>query len=225
MPRKALSIHVRCCREGDVVMLFSFYIPALVALAGALGAVLEHRPVRALLNLVASLLAIAVVFYGLGAPFAAALEVIVYAGAVMVLFVFVVMMLNLPHEHSGKRSWKSPIIWGFPLCLAVMLFVCLSDLLLERGHVGLLLGNGQQAPEQVGLLLFGPYILLVELAAFLLLAALIVASHIGKRSDDIAASPILREPSFINEIVSQGQSEAEEVHSAARCEMKEEASS
>ena len=72
-----------------------FYISAVVAILATLMAISRAHPVHALLYLIVSLLAVALVFFTLGAPFVAALEVITYAGAIMVLFLFVVMMLNL----------------------------------------------------------------------------------------------------------------------------------
>ena len=78
-----------------------------------------------------SLLAVAADFYALGAPFVAALEIMIYAGAIMVLFVFVVMMLNLA-EHSWKveRDWLKPKNWLGPGFLALILlgelFICVS---------------------------------------------------------------------------------------------------
>jgi NADH-quinone oxidoreductase subunit J len=72
-----------------------FYIAAAVAIASTMMAITRLDEVHALLYLIVSLLAIAVVFFVLGAPFVAALDVIIYAGAIMVLFVFVVMLLNL----------------------------------------------------------------------------------------------------------------------------------
>jgi NADH-quinone oxidoreductase subunit J len=76
-------------------MEFAFYICGLVAILATLRVITHTNPVHALLYLIISLLAIAGVFFALGAYFAGALEIIVYAGAIMVLFVFVVMMLNL----------------------------------------------------------------------------------------------------------------------------------
>ena len=76
-------------------MEFAFYICGLIAILATLRVVTHTNPVHALLYLIISLLAIAAVFFSLGAYFAGALEIIVYAGAIMVLFVFVVMMLNL----------------------------------------------------------------------------------------------------------------------------------
>ncbi len=73
----------------------AFYLAAAIALIASVRVITNANPVHALLYLVVSLLAVAMIFFALGAPFAAALEMIVYAGAIMVLFVFVVMILNL----------------------------------------------------------------------------------------------------------------------------------
>ena len=72
-----------------------FYIAAVIAFIATVGVVTRKNAIHALLYLVVSLLAVSVIFFVLGAPFVAALEVIVYAGAIMVLFVFAIMMLNL----------------------------------------------------------------------------------------------------------------------------------
>ena len=72
-----------------------FYISALVAVIATTMVITRLNAVHALLYLIVSLLSVALIFFVLGAPFVAALEVIVYAGAIMVLFVFVIMMLNL----------------------------------------------------------------------------------------------------------------------------------
>ena len=75
--------------------LILFYIAATVALFSTVFALTRSNAAHALIYLIVSLLAVAVIFFLLGAPFAAALEVIVYAGAIMVLFIFVVMLLNI----------------------------------------------------------------------------------------------------------------------------------
>ena len=81
-----------------------FYIAACIAVISTLMVIIQLNPVHALLYLVVSLLSIALIFLLLGAHFAAALEVIVYAGAIMVLFVFVVMMLNLGPRSQGRGT-------------------------------------------------------------------------------------------------------------------------
>jgi len=85
--------------------MWPFYLMALVAIVSTVRVVTNANPVHALLSLIVSLLAVAGMFLTIGAPFAAALEVIVYAGAIMVLFVFVVMMLNLG-QHTVKQDSK-----------------------------------------------------------------------------------------------------------------------
>ncbi len=156
----------------------AFYICALVALLATLGVVTNARPVHALLYLVVSLLAVAGVFFALGAPFAGALEVIVYAGAIMVLFVFVVMMLNLGSETiAQERAWLKPRAWAGPTLLAALLLGALL-----RAIAGAPGGAGatEVGPKAVGIALFGPYVLAVELASLLLLGALVAAYHLGR---------------------------------------------
>ena len=85
-----------------------FYISAAVALASTVMVITRRKAVHALLYLIVSLLAVAVVFYALGAPFVAALEVLIYAGAIMVLFVFVIMLLNLGPEAAARADARSP---------------------------------------------------------------------------------------------------------------------
>ena len=86
------------------LMEVAFYIAAIVAIVSTVLTITRLNAVHALLYLIVSLLAVAVVFYTMGAPFVAALEVIIYAGAIMVLFVFVVMMLNLGKRAAMSRS-------------------------------------------------------------------------------------------------------------------------
>ena len=85
-----------------------FFIAASIAIITSLIAISNRNAIHALLYLILSLLSISVIFYILGAPFIAALEVIVYAGAIMVLFIFVVMMLNIGLEEEQENKWLTP---------------------------------------------------------------------------------------------------------------------
>lgn len=155
-----------------------FYLSAIVAVVSTLMVITRANGVHALLYLVISLLAVAVVFYTLGAPFAAALEVIVYAGAIMILFVFVVMMLNLGEASAARETrWLEPKIWVGPGILAILLFVLLAYMI-DSNDIG---GPGHSVVQAhaVGIALFGPYLLCVELASMLLLAALVGAYRIA----------------------------------------------
>jgi len=103
-------------------VLYAFYIAAAVAILATLRVITHTNPVHALLNLIVSLLAVAVIFFALGAPFAGMLEIIVYAGAIMVLFVFVIMMLNMDDAAMAQeKAWMTPRVWLLPSLLALAL--------------------------------------------------------------------------------------------------------
>lgn len=164
-----------------------FYIASFVAVLATVMVITRLNAVHALLYLIVSLLAVAVVFQVLGAPFVAALEVIIYAGAIMVLFVFVVMMLNLgPNAVAVERRWLAPRMWIGPSALGVIL-------LAEIVYV-LAIGDGQAAhvsipPKAVGIALYGPYCIGVEVASLLLLTGLVGAYHLGCREQAPTANP------------------------------------
>jgi len=157
-----------------------FYIAGAVAIAATIMMLTRLNAVHALLYLIVSLLAAAVIFYDLGAPFVAALEVIIYAGAIMVLFVFVVMLLNLGEQASrAERGLLTPSIWIGPSVLAAVLLAELIWILM-RGSVPPAEAAGA-GPAEVGMALFGRYLIGVELASMLLLAGLVGAYHLGWR--------------------------------------------
>ncbi len=156
-----------------------FYIAASVSLITTILVITRTTASHALIYLIVSLLSVAVIFYLLGAPFAAALEVVIYAGAIMVLFLFVVMMLNLgPSQIAQERRWLEPRMWIGPGILTLILFIEMVYML--AGTPVLTSGEAVSA-KAVGERLFTTYLLGVELAGFLLLAALVGASHLGRR--------------------------------------------
>jgi NADH-quinone oxidoreductase subunit J len=157
-----------------------FYISAAVAAISTVLVITRLNVMHSLLYFIISLLSVALIFFVLGAPFIAALEVIIYAGAIMVLFVFVVMMINLgPQAVRQERQWFRPKMWAGPAILALVLFIELLYVLINSpGHPA---GNVIVGPKQVGVSLFGPYLLGVELASLLLMGGLIGAYHLGRR--------------------------------------------
>jgi NADH-quinone oxidoreductase subunit J len=158
-----------------------FYIAAVVAVVSTAMVITRLNAIHALLYLIVSLLAVALIFYTLGAPFIAALEVMIYAGAIMVLFVFAIMMLNLgPLATDRERQWLSPNMWIGPVILAGILIAELIYVLVSNGSQAV--SANIMEPKQVGMALFGPYLLGVELASLLLLAGLVGAYHIGRRN-------------------------------------------
>ena len=100
--------------------LLLFYLTSVIAVVATVLALTRSHAAHALIYLIVSLLAVAVLFFLLGAPFAAALEVVIYAGAIMVLFVFVVMMLNLGEEaRKRERAMLDFSNWLLPGLLAL----------------------------------------------------------------------------------------------------------
>jgi len=162
-------------------MSIAFYLAAAVAVVATFRVITHSNPVHALLYLIVSLLAVSMCFFALGAPFAGALEIIVYAGAIMVLFVFVVMMLNLGQTSiDQERRWLTPGAWAGPGLLSALLLVQLLYVLIGHGN-GAAAGQVTVDAKAVGIALFGPYLLAVELASMLLLAALVAAFHLGRQ--------------------------------------------
>lgn len=160
-------------------MVTMFLIAAAVAVLSTFMVITNLDAVHALLYLVISLLSIAIIFFLLGAPFVAALEIIIYAGAIMVLFVFVVMVLNLgPISREEENRWLKPGMWFGPVILAGILALELIYLLAQTG--GIASGISGTDPKEVSRSLFGPYLIAVELASILLMAGLVGAWHIGR---------------------------------------------
>jgi NADH-quinone oxidoreductase subunit J len=156
-----------------------FYISAAVAVLSTIMVITRANAVHALLYLVVSLLSVALIFFILGAPFVAALEVIIYAGAIMVLFVFVIMILNIDARAVKKETeWLQPETWIGPSILTVILTVELLYLLTTHGKR--LHAVAEVGPKQAGISLLGPYLLGVELASLLLLAGIVGAYHLGR---------------------------------------------
>jgi NADH-quinone oxidoreductase subunit J len=161
-----------------------FYISSAIAVLSTILVLKQVNAVHALLYLIVSLLSVALILFVLGAPFVAALEVIIYAGAIMVLFVFVVMMLNLGAPAARKESQLlTPGIWVGPAILALIL---LGELIYIFFNKGVRYQVNVVGPVQVGATLLGPYLLGVELASLLLLAGLVGAFHIGRHKADSA---------------------------------------
>src|ERR671924_1579891 len=162
-------------------MTIVFYVSAAVAIVSTVAVITGRNAVHALLYLIVSLLAVALMFFALGAPFIAALEVIIYAGAIMVLFVFVMMMLNLgPQAVEQERQWLPSKAWVGAAILAIILIAELLYVLANKA--GQPSSVSVVAPKQVGIALFGPYLLGVELASLLLLAGPRGGGPLSRRS-------------------------------------------
>ena len=160
-----------------------FYIAAAVAVFSTLMAITRANAVHALLYMITSLLSASLIFFLLGAPYVAALQAIVYAGAIMVLFVFVIMMLNQgPESTEQERVWISGKTWVGPTVLCTVLLIEL--IWIVRGDPAWLPGRTIVHPQDVSRALYGPYILVIELVSLLLTAGLVGAYHLGRREPD-----------------------------------------
>ncbi|MEW5249087.1 NADH-quinone oxidoreductase subunit J [Microbulbifer discodermiae] len=160
----------------------SFHFVAIIALISTALVIFSRNAVHALLYLIVSLLAVAVIFYQFGAPFAAALEVIVYAGAIMVLMIFVIMMLNQGDAAVAQENqWMQPRGWVGPGLLSGLLLLQMLWLLFADAGGGDPTHHRVGAKE-VGIALFSRYLLAVELASMLLLAGLVGAFHLARPS-------------------------------------------
>jgi NADH-quinone oxidoreductase subunit J len=150
-----------------------------MALLTAITAITRKNAIHALLYMILSLLSVSIIFYILGAPFMAALEIIIYAGAIMVLFIFVIMMLNVGLEIKLEEKWQPLKLWLFPFLIAaalLALFIIAFDTMKNERGSGVIIG-----PEQVGYTLFKTYLLGVEISGILLMVGIIGAYHLGRQ--------------------------------------------
>jgi len=161
-----------------------FYIASALAVFATIKVVTGKVAIHCLLYLIASLLAIAVVLFILGAPFIAALEVIIYAGAIMVLFVFVMMMLNLGQaSEKSEGELLNKKMWIGPSAISLILLGEMIYVLVSQRATPLTLAI--ITPAAVGQLLLTKYLLVVELAAFLLMAGILGAYHLGEKKKQV----------------------------------------
>ena len=160
-----------------------FYYMAAASVASALLAVTRKNPVHSMLWVLALFLHVAGIFLLLGAEFLAAVQVIVYAGAILIFYLFVVMLLDLPDEEARPRFGKH---WPFAAAVGLG-FASLAWL--ARAGAGLAPaatrapaeGLPQGTLSAVGMALFGPFTLPFEMASLLLLAAIIGAVVLARR--------------------------------------------
>jgi NADH-quinone oxidoreductase subunit J len=157
-----------------------FFLASSIAVLTTVLAITCANAVHALLYFVVSLFSAALLFLLLGAPFVAALEVIIYAGSIIVLFLFAVMLLNLGQQGvAEERQLLRPRVWIGPTILAL---VVAGELVWIFAHGTLATtGSVRVGARAVGIELFGPYLLGVEIASMLLLAGLVGAYHLGRK--------------------------------------------
>ena len=173
--------------------LVVFFVVALVAVGSALGLVLRRNPIHGALFLVVNLGSIAVFYLMLGAEFLAAAQVIVYAGAIMVLFLYVVMLLNRPQEDAAEWDQAHPLrqpgVARLGAGLAIVLVMQLAWALLRTsgvraGVAGEVDAEAVSSVRNIGRVLFTDYMFAFEATSILILVAMVGAVVLARRESD-----------------------------------------
>ena len=164
--------------------LFSIF--GAICVAGAVKLLLQRHPINSALSLVVVMGSLAVEFLLLGAEFVAAIQVIVYAGAVMVLFVFVIMLLNAGEEERTRGSHVAYLL-GLPGVIAGMVIVCWA--LLRHSNAGKAsIGALPGHPREIAQLLFHQFLLPFEVTSILVLIAIMGAVVLAARAESVQQS-------------------------------------
>jgi NADH-quinone oxidoreductase subunit J len=173
--------------------VISFYIFAAIAVLASLGVIGQRNPMHSVMLLITSFGALAGLYILLDAPFTAVTQIIIYAGAIMVLFLFVVMLLNAPQEDAAEwdrtHPLRQPGIMRFGALLALLLVIQLTWALLRVNGIDVPVG-GQGDPEALGSvralgrILFTDYVFAFEATSILILVAMVGAVVLARREGD-----------------------------------------
>ncbi len=161
--------------------LILFFIFVGLCLAGAINLLLQTHPINSALSLIVVMTSLAVLYLLLGAEFLAAAQVIVYAGAIMVLFTFVVMLLNAGRE---ERTLGSRAAWaiGFPAVTAILAVI--ATMILHAQGLGVArLSEGITSTEELSKVLFTKLLLPFEVTSVLILIAILGAVALARHDD------------------------------------------
>ena len=159
-----------------------FFVFAVICVAGAVNLLMQTHPISSALSLIVVMMSLAMLYMLLGAEFVAVIQVIVYAGAIMVLFVFTIMLLNAGAEERTKGS-RVALILGVPGLLvgaAISMWV-LSTRSMNSEHI--VVGQLHGSPQIIGRLLFRDFLLPFEVTSVLILIAIMGAVVLARRSE------------------------------------------
>ena len=161
--------------------LFFFVLFAAIAVVCAISVVVQRHPIASALSLVGVMASIAILYLALGAEFVAMVQIIVYAGAVMVLFIFVIMLLNAGAEQRRGRSLTAQLL-GVPVLIAFLGSICYF-LQREFANAGFMkFGNFTGGSAQgIGIALFTDYLLPFEITSVLILIAILGAIVLARK--------------------------------------------
>jgi NADH-quinone oxidoreductase subunit J len=160
------------------VILFSIF--AIIAVVSAVNVVVQTHPISSAISLIGVMGSLAILYLLLGAEFIAMAQIIVYAGAIMVLFVFVIMLLNAGAESKRGRSLTAQLL-GMPLLIA---FLALASYFIRLYHSGTIVHFGafkDGAARNIGKALFTQYLLPFEVISVLILIAIVGAIVLARK--------------------------------------------
>ena len=165
----------------------AFYLLGAVAIAASLLVIAQRNPIYSVLLLIASFGALSGLYVLLDAPFVAAIQIIVYAGAIMVLFLFVVMLLNAPHEDTEYDERVHPLLRPGPMRVGALLALALAAelgwVLSRSGDTGAFPGGAVTSVAVIGRSLFTDYAFPFEVTSILILVAMVGAVILARRDD------------------------------------------
>jgi NADH-quinone oxidoreductase subunit J len=161
-----------------------FYILAVVVLVFAVLTVTARSPVRSAVYLISALIGVAGLFLLQGAEFVAAVQILVYVGGIMVLFLFVIMLVNVRESTAQprmNRQWKTAVAVGVVLAVELVFFLATGAAFFQKPG-GLLVQQQSPNTESVGNVLYTTYLLPFEIASVLLLVAIVGAVILAKKN-------------------------------------------
>ena len=165
----------------------AFYLFGAVAVVASLLVIAQRNPIYSVLLLIASFGALSGLYVLLDAPFVAVIQIIVYAGAIMVLFLFVVMLLNAPHEDTDFDERVHPLLRPGPMRFGAFLALVLAGELLwalgRGGDTGAFPGASVTSVAVIGRSLFTDYAFPFEVTSVLILVAMVGAVVLARRDD------------------------------------------
>jgi NADH-quinone oxidoreductase subunit J len=170
--------------ENEVMsgVLVIFFLLAALAVLGAVSLILQKHPIHSALSLILVMVSLAGLYLLMGAEFIAAVQIIVYGGAVMVLFVFVIMLLNAGEEERTNFS-KLAAFGGIPLALALGGIIA-AAIIRSSGHLPPPAASGaMSSTRDLSRLLFSEFVYPFELTSFLILVAILGAIVLAQREN------------------------------------------
>lgn len=165
---------------------YLFYALALILVTFSILTVTARNPVRSAVYLVSALLAVAGFFFLMEAEFVGAVQVLVYVGGIMVLFLFVIMLVSieaLDRQPKLSRQWRTGVVLAVVLCLELSLLIFRGTVSMEEGlaETGIIGNTETMNTEAVGTVLYSTYLLPFEIASVLLLVAIVGAVVLAKK--------------------------------------------